>query len=162
MSDAPNLDPFGLARTWMAQWEKLVNEHGTELLAKPEAARAMQALSGAAVQLKAVSDEASGKLLAAANLPSRADFEALGARLGKLAAASSLPLASSLTALSCTAAPLSACIARAASGLASSSVPCSFTSFSHCAIQVRARPKGSRLGASLIKADHWPPARQGQ
>ena len=45
MSDAPNLDPFGLARTWMAQWEKLVNEHGTELLAKPEAARAMQALS---------------------------------------------------------------------------------------------------------------------
>ena len=86
MSDGPNLDPFDLARTWMAQWEKLVNEHGTELLAKPEAARAMQALSGAAVQIKAVSDEASGKLLAAANLPSRADFEALGARLGAIEA----------------------------------------------------------------------------
>ena len=86
MADAPNLDPFGLARTWMTQWEKLVNEHGTELLAKPEAARAMQALSGAAVQIKAASDEASGKLLAAANLPSRADFEALGARLGGIEA----------------------------------------------------------------------------
>ena len=86
MTDAPNLDPFGLARTWMSSWEKLVNEHGTELLAKPEAARAMQAMSGAAMQLQAVSAETSAKLLAAANLPSRTDFEALGARLGAIEA----------------------------------------------------------------------------
>jgi hypothetical protein len=82
MSDTPNFDPFGLARTWMAQWEKAVNEHGTELLAKPEAAQAMQALSGAAIQAKAASNEATAKMLAAANLPSKADIEALGARLG--------------------------------------------------------------------------------
>ncbi|MEQ1494298.1 MAG: hypothetical protein ABL912_00870 [Novosphingobium sp.] len=81
MSDAPNLDPFGLARSWMAQWEKLVNEHGTEMLAKPEAARAMQALSGAAIQAQAASNEATARILAAANLPSRADIEALGARV---------------------------------------------------------------------------------
>lgn len=86
MTDTPNLDPFGLARNWMSSWEKLVNEHGTELLAKPEAARAMQAMSGAAVQLQAVSAEASAKLLAAANLPSRTDFEGLGARLGAIEA----------------------------------------------------------------------------
>ena len=87
MTDTPNLDPFGLARSWMSQWEKLVNQHGTELLAKPEAAQAMQAMSGAAVQFQAASSEASAKLLAAANLPSRTDFEALGARLGAIEAA---------------------------------------------------------------------------
>lgn len=81
MSDAPNLDPFGLARNWMAQWEKLVNEHGSEMLAKPEAAQAMQALSGAAIQAQAASNEATGRMLAAANLPSRADIEALGSRV---------------------------------------------------------------------------------
>ena len=86
MSDSPNLDPFGLARGWMSQWEKLVNEHGTQLLAKPETAQAMQAMSGAAMQMQAASQEASNKLLAAANLPSRSDFEALGARLGAIEA----------------------------------------------------------------------------
>lgn len=86
MSDTPNLDPLALARTWMAQWEKLVNEHGTELLARPEAAQAMQALSGAAIQAQAASNEASGRLLAAANMPSRADVEALGARLASVEA----------------------------------------------------------------------------
>lgn len=87
MSDNNNLDPFGLARGWMSQWEKLVNEHGTELLAKPETAQAMQAMTGAAMQMQAASQEASAKMLAAANLPSRADFEALGARLGAIEAA---------------------------------------------------------------------------
>lgn len=86
MSDTPDFDPFGMARGWMSQWEKLVNEHGTELLAKPEAAQAMQAMTGAAMQMQAASQETSAKLLAAANLPSRADFEALGARLGAIEA----------------------------------------------------------------------------
>jgi hypothetical protein len=86
MSDSNNLDPFGLARSWMSQWEKLVNEQGTELLAKPEAAQAMQAMSGAAMQFQVASQEASAKVLAAANLPSRADFEAMGARLGAIEA----------------------------------------------------------------------------
>ena len=87
MSDTPNFDPFGLARTWMAQWEKAVNEHGTELLAKPEAAQAMQALSGAAIKAQAASNEATGRLLAAANMPSKADVEALGTRIAGVEAA---------------------------------------------------------------------------
>ena len=87
MSDTPDFDPFALARGWMSQWEKVVNEHGTQLLAKPETAQAMQAMSGVAMQMQAASQEASAKLLAAANLPSRADFEALGARLGAIEAA---------------------------------------------------------------------------
>ena len=86
MSDRPVFDPFDLAREWVAQWEKAVNEHGTEWLAKPEAAQAMQALSGAAVKAQAAANEATGRMLAAANLPSRADVEALGARLAAIEA----------------------------------------------------------------------------
>ena len=86
MSNDFEVDPFGLARKWMSQWEKLVNEHGGELLAKPEAAQAMQALSGAALKIQAASNEATGRMLAAANLPSRADVEALGQRLAAIEA----------------------------------------------------------------------------
>ena len=87
MSDRPVLDPFGLAREWVAQWEKAVNEHGSEWLGRPEAAQAMQALSGAAVKAQAAATVATGRMLAAANLPSRADIEALGARLATIEAA---------------------------------------------------------------------------
>ena len=80
------VDPFGVARQWMSQWEKLVNEHGGELLAKPEAAQAMQALTGTALKIQAASNEATGRMLAAANLPSRADVEALGLRLAAIEA----------------------------------------------------------------------------
>ena len=86
MSERPVLDPFGLAREWVAQWEKAVNEHGSEWLGRPEAAQAMQALSGAAVKAQAAANEASARMLAAANLPSRADIEALGARLAAIEA----------------------------------------------------------------------------
>jgi len=87
MSDRPVLDPFGLAREWVAQWEKAVNEHGSEWLGRPEAAQAMQALSGAAIKAQAAANEATSRMLAAANLPSRADVEALGARLAAIEAA---------------------------------------------------------------------------
>lgn len=87
MNDSAALDPFGLMRNWVTQWEKLVNEQGTEWLAKPEAAQAMQAMTGAAVKLQAASNEATARMLAAANLPSRADVEALGARLAAIEAA---------------------------------------------------------------------------
>lgn len=80
-------DPMGLARQWMSQWEKLANDHGTEWLAKPEAAQAMQGFTSAALKMQAASNEATSKLLAAANLPSRADIEALGQRLVAVEAA---------------------------------------------------------------------------
>lgn len=86
MADESPLDPLGLARQWVNQWEKLANEHGTEWLAKPEAAQAMQGLTGAAVKMQAASNEASARMLAAANLPSRADIDALGQRLAAIEA----------------------------------------------------------------------------
>ena len=79
-------DPFAPFRSWVGEWEKLVNTHGAEWLQKPEVARAMQKMSSARLQAQATSDEAMAKVLAAANMPSKADIEAIGMRLGQIEA----------------------------------------------------------------------------
>ena len=84
MADSVPTDPFALWRTWLGEWEKQVNTHGPEWLQKPEVAQALQAMTSAQVRAKAVSDEATAKWLAAMNLPSKADIEALGARLAAI------------------------------------------------------------------------------
>ncbi|HVR89555.1 MAG TPA: hypothetical protein VHG29_00485 [Novosphingobium sp.] len=86
MSSPPPSDPFALFRNWVSEWEKLVNQHGAELLAKPEVAQAMQQVSSAKLQVQAASDAQMAKLLGAANLPSKADIEALGTRLAGIEA----------------------------------------------------------------------------
>ena len=86
MSDIPAIDPFGFARDWVAQWEKAVNQHGAEWLARPEAAQAMQAATAAVLKAQNASNEAMAKLLGAANMPSRADVEALGSRIAGIEA----------------------------------------------------------------------------
>ena len=87
MAEALPTDPFALWRNWLAEWEKQVNQHGTEWLQKPEVAQALQRMTAAKVQAQAASDEATSRMLAAANLPSKADVEALGARLAATEAA---------------------------------------------------------------------------
>jgi hypothetical protein len=87
MSDRNAFDPMELARRWVSEWEKLSNEHGTELLAKPEVAKAIQGLSSSALSVQAAANEATGRLLAAANLPSKGDIDALGQRLAAVEAA---------------------------------------------------------------------------
>ncbi|HUQ13472.1 MAG TPA: hypothetical protein VM055_04275 [Novosphingobium sp.] len=85
-SDGPN-DPFALMRGWVGEWEKLVNRHGAEWLAKPEVAKAMQKVTSAKIQAEAARDEAMAKWLAAANMPSKADFDALAERFTGIEAA---------------------------------------------------------------------------
>lgn len=83
MSAEPT-DPFAPFRNWLAEWEKLTNQHGADLLARPEVAQAMQQATSAKLQWQAATDEHMAKLLAGANLPSKADVEALGARLAAI------------------------------------------------------------------------------
>ncbi len=85
MSAEPT-DPFAPFRTWLGEWEKLANQHGGDFLTRPEVAQAMQQASAARLQMQAASDEQMAKLLAGANLPSKADVEALGARLASIEA----------------------------------------------------------------------------
>jgi hypothetical protein len=73
-------------RATVDQWEKLANEFGAEFLQKPETTRAMQQMSAGYLQMQKMTQDAIGKALAAANLPSRSDMEGLSARLGAIEA----------------------------------------------------------------------------
>ena len=81
MSNPPPFDPLGLMRGWVTEWEKAANKHGAEMLAKPEVAQAMQGMTAATMQAQAATQDVMAKALAAANLPSKADFETLAQRL---------------------------------------------------------------------------------
>lgn len=86
MSDTPMMDPLAMMRSAVDQWEKVANEFGAEFLQKPETTRAIQQMSAGYLQMQKVSQDAIAKALAAANLPSRSDIEALSARLGAIEA----------------------------------------------------------------------------
>ncbi len=86
MTSTPPFDPLGLMRGWVAEWEKAANTHGAEMLAKPEVAQAMQGMTAATMQAQAATQDIMAKALAAANLPSKADFEALAQRIGGIEA----------------------------------------------------------------------------
>lgn len=86
MSNTPPFDPLGLMRGWVAEWEKAANKHGAEILAKPEVAQALQGMTAATMQAQAATQDVMAKALAAANLPSKTDFEALAQRLSAIEA----------------------------------------------------------------------------
>ncbi len=74
-------DPMSMFRDVVNQWEKLANEYGSQFLARPEAAQAMHNVTAAGLQVQNAVSEAMSKVLAAANMPSKADIETLGQRL---------------------------------------------------------------------------------
>lgn len=74
-------DPFAFFREMVNQWEKTTNEWGNRVMATPEAAQAMQIGTATTLKAKQSAQEAMAKALDAANMPSKADIEALGARL---------------------------------------------------------------------------------
>ena len=86
MTKQTNLDPLAMMRSAVDQWEKLANEYGAHFLQRPETSEAMQKVTGGFLQMQKMTQDALGKALAAANLPSRMDIEALSARLGSIEA----------------------------------------------------------------------------
>ena len=86
MSGKSVSDPMAMMRSALDQWEKLANEYGGQFLQRPETAQAMQAMTAGYLQMQKQIQDAMGKALAAANLPSRTDIEALSARLGAIEA----------------------------------------------------------------------------
>ncbi len=79
-------NPADLFRSMLGEWEKMANGVGGDLLKSDDWARAMNAGTAAHVQAQGTMKEAMGKALAAANMPSRADFEDLSARIGRIEA----------------------------------------------------------------------------
>lgn len=74
-------DPMNMFRDVVNQWEKLANEYGSQFLARPEAAQAMHSATAAGLQVQNAVSDAMAKVLAAANMPSKAEIETLGQRL---------------------------------------------------------------------------------
>lgn len=74
-------DPFAFFREMVNQWEKTTNEWGNRVMSTPEAAQAMQVGTATALKAQQSTHEAMAKALSAANMPSKADVEALGTRL---------------------------------------------------------------------------------
>lgn len=73
-----------MMRAAFDQWEKLANEYGGQFLERPETSQALQKMTAGFLQMQKVTQDAMGKALASANLPSRSDIEALSARLGAI------------------------------------------------------------------------------
>ncbi len=86
MSERASTDPLAMMRAAVDQWEKLANEYGGQFLQRPETSEAMQKMTAGFLQMQKMTQDAMGKALAAANLPSRMDIEVLSGRLGAIEA----------------------------------------------------------------------------
>jgi hypothetical protein len=86
MSNTPP-DPMALFRDAVTNWEKMANEWGGQFLGRPETAQAMHQATGLALKAQQGAQDAMAKLLAAANMPSKGDIEALGTRIAAVEAA---------------------------------------------------------------------------
>ena len=80
MTDRPQ-DPSALFREMLGQWERTTNTLANQLMGTSEFSRSMNNMTSLALKLQQGMNEATARLLAAANLPSRQDIIALGDRL---------------------------------------------------------------------------------
>jgi polyhydroxyalkanoate synthesis regulator phasin len=74
-------DPGAFFRDMLGQWEKMANSFGNDAMKSEEFARGMQGATAASLQMQAAFKEQTEKALAAANLPTRTDVEALAKRI---------------------------------------------------------------------------------
>ncbi len=74
-------DPFTAFRDMVTQWETTANEWGNKMMSTPEAVQAMQMGTATTLKVKEATADTMAKALSAANMPSKADVEAIGERL---------------------------------------------------------------------------------
>jgi hypothetical protein len=80
-------DPITMFRDAVTQWEKMANDFGGQFLGRPETAQAMHQATGLALKAQQGAHDAMAKLLSAANMPSKADVEAIATRMAAMEAA---------------------------------------------------------------------------
>lgn len=86
MKDTPATDPFSMFRDMVNQWEKVANEYGGKIASTSEFAQGMQGMTAMSLQMQQAVQDGMTKVLAAANIPSREDMAALGARVASIEA----------------------------------------------------------------------------
>lgn len=74
-------------REMLGNWERMANDLGATFLQQKETARAMNSLNSAKVAMQAQMRDGMLKALDAIQMPSKADIENLGARIGSVEAA---------------------------------------------------------------------------
>ena len=84
MANTPNLDPMGLWREMLGQWERGLNTVANQAMGSSEFSRAMHQVTAVGLQMQQAAGEAMEKSLKALNLPSRTDILALHDRLGRI------------------------------------------------------------------------------
>lgn len=86
MTDHRPPDPGAFFREMLSQWENLANDWGGKVMKSGEFARTVHGATGAATQAREAAQGAFARALSAANMPSKAEVEALGERLGAIEA----------------------------------------------------------------------------
>ena len=79
-------DPAAFFRDMLGQWEKAVNSFSGDALKSEEFTRSMGAASAASLNMQAGMQQMTQRALAAANLPTRSDFDALASRIAAIEA----------------------------------------------------------------------------
>jgi len=83
MTNIPT-DPMAMWRDFLGQWEKAANDVGGQLMQRPETAEAMHKATAMGLKAQTAMHDAMAKMLSAANMPSKAEVEAIGERLGAI------------------------------------------------------------------------------
>ena len=80
-------DPAAFLRTMLGEWEKMANSLGGDALKSDDWSRTMHTAQGATLNAQAAFKQVMARALAAADMPSRTEFEDLSARIGGIEAA---------------------------------------------------------------------------
>lgn len=77
-------DPAALFRSMLGEWEKMANTLGADVLKSEDWARSMNRANAATMNAQGAMRDMTERALAAANLPSKAAFDDLSARIGRI------------------------------------------------------------------------------
>ena len=84
MAVPPLPDPAAMFREMLGQWETMTNSLGGEVMKSGEFGRALQGANAASMGAQAATHQMMERMLAAANMPSRAEIEDISARLARI------------------------------------------------------------------------------
>ncbi|MEJ0048937.1 MAG: hypothetical protein WDN04_24630 [Rhodospirillales bacterium] len=84
MPEQPNLDPLGLWRDMLGQWERGLNSVAHQAMGSDEFSRAMHQVTAVGLRMQQTVGEALDKSLRTLNLPARSDLISIGERLGRI------------------------------------------------------------------------------
>lgn len=84
MTQGPPPDPAAFFREMLGQWENFTNQVGGEAMKSEAFARSMHGANAATMNAQAATHQFMDRALAAANMPSRTEFEDLSARLARI------------------------------------------------------------------------------